>query len=199
MSAPITPDGIRFLQRALCAAGCYSGPQDGVWTSALDDAEVKLQTLAEKIAATHGRFDPRSEKNISTLHPTAQAAARRLLGNLRAVGIEAKVISGTRTYEEQEALFRQGRTDPGNIVTNARGGHSNHNFGIAWDIGIFKAGQYSKDDKDYIDAARHIPTGVEWGGAWRNFPDPPHYQLAVGLKLAEVRTRFESGQAFVSA
>jgi peptidoglycan L-alanyl-D-glutamate endopeptidase CwlK len=199
MSAPLTPEGVRFLQRTLCAAGCYSGPQDGVWSSAVDEAEVKLGSLAEQIAATHGRFDPRSEQNISTLHPTAQAAARRLLANLRAAGIEAKVISGTRTYEEQETLFRQGRTDPGKIVTNARGGHSNHNFGIAWDIGIFKAGQYSRDVRDYEDAARHIPAGVEWGGAWKKFPDPPHYQLAVGLALADVRTRFESGQAFVSA
>jgi len=45
-----------------------------------------------------------------------------------------KLISGLRTYEEQDALYAQGRTAPGPKVTNAPGGHSNHNFGLAFDM-----------------------------------------------------------------
>ncbi len=199
MSAPLLAEDIRFLQRALCSAGCYAGPQDGVWNNTVEAGEVKLQSLADQIAATFGRFDVRSEKNIATLHPKAQAAARQLLGNLRAQGIEAKVLSGTRTYEEQEALYRIGRNgDTARPVTNARGGHSNHNFGIAWDIGIFRDGKYIITTPEYVAAARHIPAGVEWGGNWATFPDPPHYQLALGLALSAVRTRFEAGQSFVT-
>lgn len=53
--------------------------------------------------------------------------------------------SGLRTYEEQNALYAQGRTAPGNKVTNAKGGFSNHNFGIAFDIGIFEGAKYLGD------------------------------------------------------
>ena len=53
-------------------------------------------------------------------------------------GIIIKVISGLRTYDEQNGLHAKGRTTPGKIVTNARGGYSNHNFGIAFDIGVFE-------------------------------------------------------------
>ena len=63
----------------LCAAGCYAGPADGAWTTAVDHAERKLQHIAEEVATTHGRFDERSERHIRTLHPKAQAAARTFL------------------------------------------------------------------------------------------------------------------------
>ena len=42
--------------------------------------------------------------------------------------------------------------------------------------------------------------GVEWGGNWpKKKRDEPHYQLATGLDIAEVRTRFEAGQPYVPA
>ena len=53
------------------------------------------------------------------------------------MGIAIKVISAPRTCEEQDALYEQGRTKLGRVVTNARGGYSNHHF----DIGVFEAGR----------------------------------------------------------
>ena len=99
-------------------------------------------------------------------------------------------------------LFRQGRFgNPGRIVTNARGGQSNHNFGIAWDIGIFAAGSYKPESPLYDKAAgvalaAGIPN-LEWGGNWQRFKDRPHYQLQTGLALADVRNRFEQGEAYI--
>ena len=55
---------------------------------------------------------------------------------------DCKIISGSRTYAEQNVIDAQGRTTPGKIVSNAKGGQSLHNFGIAWDVGIFKNGKY---------------------------------------------------------
>ena len=77
----------------------------------------------------------RSEKVIATLHARVRPYARALYFKAREHGITINIISGTRTYAEQDALYAQGRTRPGNVVTNARGGYSNHNFGIAFDIG----------------------------------------------------------------
>ena len=84
-------------------------------------------------------------------------------------------------------------------MTNAKGGQSNHNFGIAWDIGIFNAGKYLTTAKPYKEVAPMRPATVEWGGDWPTFPDFPHYQLAVGVaSIADVRACFEKGQPFVT-
>jgi len=39
-----------------------------------------------------------------------------------------------RTFKEQEAIYAQGRTKPGVIVTKAKPGLSVHNYGMAIDI-----------------------------------------------------------------
>src|SRR3712207_6669181 len=69
--------------------------------------------------------DSRSEKVIATLQPQVRPYARALVQKAAALGINIKVISGLRTYAEQNALYAQGRTKSGRIVTNARGGYSN--------------------------------------------------------------------------
>src|SRR5579859_3440231 len=76
------------------------------------------------------RVDLRSEKNIATLLPGVQPYARALVHKAADAGIAIKIISGLRTYEQQDALYAQGRSKPGQIVTKAKGGQSNHNFGI---------------------------------------------------------------------
>ena len=86
--------------------------------------------------------DSRSEKYIATLLPEVQPIARALVQKAGQNGIRIKVISGLRTYTEQDELYAQGRTTTGPKVTNARGGHSNHNFGIAFDIGVFEGTKY---------------------------------------------------------
>jgi peptidoglycan L-alanyl-D-glutamate endopeptidase CwlK len=201
MSATLLPDEIKFLQRMLCSAGCYAGPRNGVWNQAVDDAEAELKTIADQLVTELGEFDPRSERCIRSLHPKAQRAARAFLTTLRDAGIDARIISGTRTYPEQDALFRRGRFgDTSPRVTNARGGQSNHNFGIAWDLGIFKDGKYLTTAKPYKEAATLRPASVDWGGNWPTFPDFPHYQLAIGgASIADIRTSFEKGSAFVPA
>jgi peptidoglycan L-alanyl-D-glutamate endopeptidase CwlK len=100
MSATLLPDEIKFLQRMLCSAGCYTGPKNGVWSQAVDDAETALKTIADQLAAEAGEFDARSERCIRSLHPKAQRAAREFLTTLGAAGIDARIISGTRTYPE---------------------------------------------------------------------------------------------------
>jgi peptidoglycan LD-endopeptidase CwlK len=201
MSAPVLPDDVKFVQQMLCSAGCYTGPRNGVWNSDVDRADQRFEELSTTLATTLGVFDPRSEKCIRTLHPKAQEAARRFLTAAKAAGFDARIISGTRTYAEQAALYKIGRPpDTTNKrVTNADAGESNHNFGIAWDIGLFDHGAYVTAEEPYRKASAFCPPGVEWGGSWKTFPDPPHYQLAVGRPLKEIRAAFESGQSFLTA
>jgi len=122
--------------------------------------------------------DPRSEKNIATLLPEVRPMARALVQKAAGMGIRIKVLSGLRTYDEQAALYAQGRTTPGKVVTNARPGYSNHNFGIAFDIGVFEGNTYLPESPKYnAVGALGIDIGLEWGGSWKSIVDAPHFQL----------------------
>lgn len=147
-------------------------------------------------------IDERSAKNIATLHPKVQPVMRDFLIEAKKYfqekGVEVKVISGNRTWAEQDALYSKGRTTPGPKVTNARGGQSNHNFGLAIDLGLFANGKYLGDSPFY----KHIGPIVakfpqlEWGGGWK-FVDEPHVQYRVPYTMAQLRERVTSGKAIV--
>ena len=143
-------------------------------------------------------LDERTEKNIATLHPKAQAKAREFMAQavplMEQLGAQVKIISGNRTYAEQDALYAQGRTKAGSIVTNARAGASNHNFGTAWDVGIFKDGKYLDDSPLYKTLGKVGQSlGLEWGGAWKSISDEPHFEVKTGLTMAEKRARVAKG------
>ena len=110
--------------------------------------------------------DERSERTIGTLLQQVQPLARALIESAAAIGIAIKIISGTRTFAEQDALYEQGRTKAGRIVTNARGGYSNHNFGIAFDIGVFEGGRYLEDSpRSRLSAQSENHSGSNGAGA----------------------------------
>jgi len=200
MSAPLFKTDILFAQRLLSSAGLYSGRLDGKFNADLDKAETEFDKFFKDTADQLGSFDPRSEAAIATLLPKAQVMARKFMQIAVKQPFQVKLISGTRTFEEQDALFRQRPK-----VTKARGGQSNHNFGIAWDVGIFVDGKFltgknAKEDKAYADLAASVKAklqGIEWGGDFKSFKDAPHYQLATGKTVAQVLALLEKGKPYV--
>jgi peptidoglycan L-alanyl-D-glutamate endopeptidase CwlK len=193
---------IRAVQKELgVAVDGKAGPQ--TW-GAIFQRIVPQKKTAPVAPITEGPVDARSESNIATLLPEVRPYARALVRRAAAAGITIKVISGLRTYEEQNALYARGRSRPGKIVTNARGGYSNHNFGIAFDIGVFEGSRYVPESEKY-KAVGVIGTdlGLEWGGNWKNFKDAPHFQLrpawagsmSESAMLAALRGRRSSGKA----
>jgi peptidoglycan L-alanyl-D-glutamate endopeptidase CwlK len=198
MSQQLFEDDTKFLQRFLKSADFNLGIINGILGSKTDTAEGKFFKKSQEIATTYATFHQRTESNILTLHPKAQEAARQFLTRLHNAGINARIISGTRTYAEQDELYAKGRTKPGPKVTNAKGGQSNNNFGIAWDIGIFdNQGAYLPESPLYDRAAEvGLIDGLEWGRDWQSFIDKPHYQLVTGLSIATVRSRFEQGESY---
>lgn len=196
MSARLFTDDILFFQRILKAEGLYAGKLDGNWGPKTEAAAQAFMQKSEQIKAASRTFDIRSESCLSSLALIAQKQARIFLGRLLNGGVNARIISGTRTYAEQGALYKQGRYgNPGKIITKANGGQSNHNFGVAWDIGIFtKTGGYLGDGAEYDKAGKLGRSDmVEWGGEWKNFVDKPHYQLRLGKPVAQLRAEFEAG------
>lgn len=207
MSLSFSTKDILFLQRILAVSGFYDGPLNGKWNNDIDRAEARFDERCNRIKATEGAVDPRSEKSIMTMIPKTQILARRFLKTAAGFKYNCKIISGTRTYAEQNALYAIGRTISGRKVTNARGGQSNHNFCIAWDVGLFHkaTGKYltgasAAESKAYRELAERVKSqvgGLEWGGDWRSFKDQPHYQVATGKSLSQVRALFEKGKPFI--
>lgn len=200
MSARLFEKDILFLQRILAVSGFYDGPFNSKWTSKVDAAEEQFLARYEEIKAQAGAFDSRTEGCIMSLIPAAQIKAREFMNATKGGTLTYRIISGTRTYAEQDALFAKRPR-----VTKARGGQSNHNFGIAWDVGIFENGKYytgdtKKEDKAYVELGATIKanvTGLEWGGDWESFVDKPHYQVATGKSVAQVRALLEKGKPYL--
>lgn len=145
-------------------------------------------------------FDPRTEKNLATLDPQAVEIFVPFIVEAKAIARRENVdyiaISGNRSWEEQDYIYASGRARPGPIVTKARGGFSNHNFGIALDFGAFRGGAYLDTDRPHLALHIHkevgkiaLRFGLEWGGWWR-FSDPPHFEVKVPLTMAQKRLRY---------
>jgi len=146
-------------------------------------------------APTGGTIDSRSAGNIATLRKDAQAKAREWLLKCLEAGINVKIITGTRTYQEQDTLYAQGRTTAGIKVTNAPAGYSWHNFGVGWDFVVFDANGQPQWESPLMERCGKIAEslGLEWGGHWTGFQDTPHIQLKTGHTLAEARQRVANG------
>ena len=138
---------------------------------------------------------PASEKRLQQLHPALVSVVRAMIADLAAQGTVVEVVQGLRTFAEQDALYAKGRTAPGAIVTQARGGQSNHNFGLAVDLCPF-----TNDKPDWnapmavwaaIGAAAEAH-GLEWGGQWKKFLDKPHVQLPA-MTVRECARHYQAG------
>lgn len=144
----------------------------------------------------------KSEERVLLLHPKVRNEVKALIDAIE-LGLPKHlaiaVPQGLRTIDEQNALYTQGRTKPGPIVTNAKGGSSYHNYGLAFDFcividtdgnGVYDLTSWDikKDnDKDgiadWLEVVKIFETaGWEWGGKWSSIKDYPHLQKTFGYK-----------------
>lgn len=122
-----------------------------------------------------------SSRRIEDLNARFQGMVRFLLKQgqeaIAQTGWTLFITDGYRSIEEQNELYAQGRTKPGKIVTNAKGGQSAHNYGLAVDLAFQKEGKLSYDQSLYspvYSIARAL--GMELGADWTGFSDKPHFQ-----------------------
>jgi peptidoglycan L-alanyl-D-glutamate endopeptidase CwlK len=148
-------------------------------------------------------YSKRTLENLAGLNRKFRVRAELFLAAAQPIltkhGVTAEIISGLRSWEQQAALFAQGRTRPGAIVTKARPGSSWHNYGLAIDLGLFAGGKYL-DSAAPARAARiyrelgalAVSMGLEWAGNWKSFPEGPHFQWTAGQTLAQLRAKMEA-------
>lgn len=152
-----------------------------------------------------------TSRSITDLCPTVEGMARVFLGFcahdpwLVANGITVSVICTRRDFDAQAALYAQGRTAPGKIVTNAKAGESWHNFDCAFDVLPLRHGKpvwgtsgNGMDDNPADDGTDDrevwqrvgslgLRAGLEWAGNWKTFREFPHFQFTGGLSLTQAR------------
>lgn len=100
--------------------------------------------------------------------------------------IEWRVVESLRSRQRQQRLYRQGRSEKGEIVTKSDGVTrlSRHQYGLAFDVAPFvKVGgkwklAYDHPDVDWSYFGHVVrANGLEWGGDWTGgFVDEPHAQ-----------------------
>ena len=145
----------------------------------------------------------RTIENLAGLNRKFKAQAEKFLIAAQPIcdhhGIIIEVISGLRSWKQQAALYAQGRTKPGRIVTRARPGSSWHNYGLAIDLGLFANGKYldaadpKRADRIYKELGTLAATrGIEWAGTWKTFTETPHFQNRFGMSIAEAKTKMEA-------
>ena len=119
-------------------------------------------------------------RDLTLLHPKLQAILQKVKAECEAQGLYVLFTDGMRTQAEQDALYAQGRTMAGQIVTNVAYPDSMHNWGVAVDFCRNVRGKEYDDSDNFFARVASIAKayGMEWGGDWKTFPDKPHLQLA---------------------
>lgn len=120
-------------------------------------------------------------RSLDDLKPEFRVIVDQFLADCAAAGIDLLVTCTLRPLDEQAALYAQGRTAPGHIVTNAKPGQSAHNFGYAIDVVPVANGKLVWDENNPL--WQEIGDfGISRGLKWYGVPDAvfhedPHFEL----------------------
>lgn len=154
-------------------------------------------------------YDKITLDRIELLHPKVREEAKQIYNEI-VYALKGKAIcrfSHTlRTFAEQDKLYNQKPK-----VTNAKGGQSYHNYGLAIDIVLLKDldgnGTYETaswetnvdfdgDGKaDWLEVVAIFKKyGWAWGGDWANFKDKPHFEKTFGYKTSQLLHLYNTGK-----
>jgi len=129
-----------------------------------------------------------NSRSLDELIPPAKQRVLSFIEAAKSKGIDLLVTSTYRDKESQAALFAQGRTLPGKVVTNARPGESYHNWRCAVDVVPLVNGKAIWNDNALWLKIGIIgeSCGLEWAGRWTTFKEFPHFQYTGGLTIAQL-------------
>lgn len=141
----------------------------------------------------------RSAPALLKLNPAVKYAAEKLVVRCYERGVEIRITWGYRSAAQQQEMYNQGRTAASKakgekVVTQAKPGESNHNYGLAIDFVLIKGGYDMTADNDFDGIADWIEVvtqakllGFAWGGDWKSFKDYPHFEMMFGLTIKQLQ------------
>ena len=147
---------------------------------------------------------------IKLAHPKFRdelAEQYKEINSLLPKGVRLRFAYVYRSIAEQDALFKQRPK-----VTNAKGGQSIHNYGLAFDIVLL----YDKDGNETFETASWEQNkywmqvvnyfkskGWEHGGSWKNFKDEPHFQIkkpdGTSYKWQQMKMKIDKGEFIIDS
>lgn len=149
-------------------------------------------------------------RDINALHPMLIEKVYELIELAEKNGITIGISECVRTVAEQDALYAQGRTAPGNKVTNCKGStySSMHQWGVAFDFYLKEDvdGDGKTSDDAFNNSTRLFEKvgalgqsiGLEWGGAWKSTIDRPHFQLPNwGSTASKLKSQYGTPENFM--
>jgi peptidoglycan L-alanyl-D-glutamate endopeptidase CwlK len=199
---------VKSIQNQLNSVDFIAGTPDGIFGPKTTDAVTRFQSVNG--LAMNGVVDPRTRQQLfnpnppddysklpsslalSSLNPYVASLAQQFLNLCTANGLNVTVVEAFRSWDEQDTLYAQGRTTAGDIVTDAEGGDSYHNWGLAFDCAPIENGSINWNDINTFNqmGALGQQVGLEWGGNWTSYDislvDPPHYQYTFGLSTEQL-------------
>lgn len=156
--------------------------------------------------------DPITLKRIQDIHPKLRNELTKIYSEICQVltgKAGCRFVQVLRTIAEQDGLYAQGRSKPGPIVTNAKGGKSYHNYGLAIDFCLLYDknvnGRVETDEiiwdrtrdidndrvADWIEVVRVFQKyGWTWGANWQDYP---HFEKPMGYKVSTLFNKYKSG------
>lgn len=128
------------------------------------------------------------------MNQVVQESALEVIRRSYAEGIYVQLSAGYRSFAEQNALYVKGRRGikDESVITNAKGGQSYHNYGLAVDYFLVtddgQTALWTVNSKWRRVAAIAKELGFEWGGDWTSFKDNPHLQMSGGLSISQLQS-----------
>ena len=118
-------------------------------------------------------------RDVKLLHPELQIIVNQWKSECKKQGLNVLITQTFRTKAEQDALYAQGRTTKGNIVTNAKYPRSPHCWGVAFDFCRNVKGREYDDSDDFFAKVGAVgkKLGLTWGGDFKSFVDKPHLEM----------------------
>lgn len=167
----------------------------GIMVATIIIASVLFKKVDMETEEVEKTWDSKTDAKIQTLHPLLRAKASKFINEVeKRLGKRLKITDGYRTFAEQNKLYAQGRTTAGKKVTNAKGGQSYHNYGLAFDCYFTKNGSvdFSKGiTPEVAEIGKEL--GLEWGGNWKSLKDLPHFQLTKG-SISQLLALYNAGK-----
>lgn len=123
------------------------------------------------------------EERLRGVHPDLVLFCRRLAGLMP---FDILVVYGLRTELEQVSLYARGRTEAGDIVTNAvHAEDTPHGRGAAVDLVPMVNGHPDWHAKElYQQMADVCPAyGIKWGGSFHGLADLDHFEIVAWKTL----------------
>lgn len=130
-----------------------------------------------------------NSRSLEDLRPDVKTKAIEFLYRCHQAGIDVIVTSTLRDLESQEALYAQGRTKKGVIVTNAPPGYSYHNFGVAFDFCPILYGKCQWKNEKLFKQCGEIgeDCGLDWAGRWMGKLQEMAHLQAPDVNLDDLR------------